>query len=167
MLAFEYATFCINKKTGEEPLKENFYKKDKIYQGSSQKLESLIRYFDLIKSLQTFHMRAKTLPGGELNPGLPRDRRGYSPLYYRGDALDRCYNKYLSSNTNCQQKSMLALKTYPLEIGNSISSKFSNRILFSEDRKTACGDSSITGVDFSGVSPCDTLAVLVSISAGL
>ena len=24
------------------------------------------------------------LPGGELNPGLPRDRRGYSPLYYRG-----------------------------------------------------------------------------------
>ncbi len=25
-----------------------------------------------------------SLPGGELNPGLPRDRRGYSPLYYRG-----------------------------------------------------------------------------------
>ena len=24
------------------------------------------------------------LPGGESNPGLPRDRRGYSPLYYRG-----------------------------------------------------------------------------------
>ena len=24
------------------------------------------------------------LPGGEWNPGLPRDRRGYSPLYYRG-----------------------------------------------------------------------------------
>ena len=23
------------------------------------------------------------LSGGELNPGLPRDRRGYSPLYYR------------------------------------------------------------------------------------
>ena len=23
-------------------------------------------------------------PGGESNPGLPRDRRGYSPLYYRG-----------------------------------------------------------------------------------
>ena len=21
-------------------------------------------------------------PDGELNPGLPRDRRGYSPLYY-------------------------------------------------------------------------------------
>ena len=26
----------------------------------------------------------KNLPVGELNPGLPRDRRGYSPLYYRG-----------------------------------------------------------------------------------
>ena len=25
------------------------------------------------------------LPGGELNPGLPRDRRGYWPLYYRGE----------------------------------------------------------------------------------
>ena len=24
------------------------------------------------------------LPDGELNPGLPRDRRGYSPLYYLG-----------------------------------------------------------------------------------
>ena len=24
------------------------------------------------------------LPGGESNPGLPRDRRGYWPLYYRG-----------------------------------------------------------------------------------
>ena len=25
----------------------------------------------------------KILPGGESNPGLPRDRRGYLPLYYR------------------------------------------------------------------------------------
>ena len=25
-----------------------------------------------------------SLPGGESNPGLPRDRRGYLPLYYRG-----------------------------------------------------------------------------------
>ena len=32
----------------------------------------------------------KTLPGGESNPGLPRDRRGYSPLYYRGHSLDGC-----------------------------------------------------------------------------
>ena len=26
----------------------------------------------------------KVLRDGESNPGLPRDRRGYSPLYYRG-----------------------------------------------------------------------------------
>ena len=30
----------------------------------------------------------KNLPGGESNPGLSRDRRGYSPLYYRGLDLD-------------------------------------------------------------------------------
>ena len=24
------------------------------------------------------------LPDGELNPGLPRDKRGYLPLYYQG-----------------------------------------------------------------------------------
>ena len=28
--------------------------------------------------------REKILRDGESNPGLPRDRRGYSPLYYRG-----------------------------------------------------------------------------------
>ena len=28
------------------------------------------------------------LPDRELNPGLPRDRRGYWPLYYRGSALE-------------------------------------------------------------------------------
>ena len=29
------------------------------------------------------------LPDGESNPGLPRDRRGYLPLYYRGLADER------------------------------------------------------------------------------
>ncbi len=33
------------------------------------------------------------LPDGELNPGLPRDRRGYSPLYYRGLMLQETFNK--------------------------------------------------------------------------
>ena len=33
----------------------------------------------------------KNLPDGELNPGLPRDRRGYSPLYYRGFDIS-CFN---------------------------------------------------------------------------
>ena len=31
-----------------------------------------------------FSKKKLTLPGGESNPGLPRDRRGYLPLYYRG-----------------------------------------------------------------------------------
>ncbi len=36
---------------------------------------------------QTFKMKArpkKKLPDRESNPGLPRDRRRYLPLYYRG-----------------------------------------------------------------------------------
>ena len=33
------------------------------------------------------------LPGGELNPGLPRDRRGYSPLYYRGGDVNETHYK--------------------------------------------------------------------------
>ena len=32
----------------------------------------------------TEESKIKILPGGESNPGLPRDRRGYLPLYYRG-----------------------------------------------------------------------------------
>ncbi|VDM24390.1 unnamed protein product [Toxocara canis] len=36
-----------------------------------------IRY---VKNLQ----EKNGLPGRESNPGLARDRRGYSPLYYRG-----------------------------------------------------------------------------------
>ena len=34
--------------------------------------------------------KKKILPDGELNPGLPRDRRGYYPLYYRGLILTLC-----------------------------------------------------------------------------
>ena len=30
--------------------------------------------------------KTKLLLGGESNPGLPRDRRRYSPLYYQGEA---------------------------------------------------------------------------------
>ena len=32
----------------------------------------------------------RNLPGGESNPGLPRDTRGYSPLYYRGTGCVEC-----------------------------------------------------------------------------
>ena len=35
----------------------------------------------MIKELEIIK---KKLRDGELNPGLPRDRRGYSPLYYLG-----------------------------------------------------------------------------------
>ena len=42
---------------------------------------SVITYFMCV-----FAQICKNLPDGELNPGLPRDRRGYSPLYYRGPA---------------------------------------------------------------------------------
>ena len=38
------------------------------------------------------------LPGGESNPGLPRDRRGYSPLYYRGFDENR---NILNKNQQC------------------------------------------------------------------
>ena len=40
----------------------------------------------------------KMLRDGESNPGLPRDRRGYSPLYYRGDVSYRLFNKYEKYN---------------------------------------------------------------------
>ena len=47
--------------------------------------------------------RKSGLPGGESNPGLPRDRRGYSPLYYRG-VME--YGEDLKKNfdgTQCRQ----------------------------------------------------------------
>ena len=40
----------------------------------------------------------KSLPDGESNPGLPRDRRGYLPLYYRGPV----HNKTLGLLRNTQ-----------------------------------------------------------------
>ena len=54
------------------------------------------------------------LPGGESNPGLPRDRRGYSPLYYRGfDALSRLriFNKYISRLTGSGFYKSFLIKT--------------------------------------------------------
>ena len=40
--------------------------------------------FDVSNVVKIEKNNKKDLPDGELNPGLPRDRRGYSPLYYRG-----------------------------------------------------------------------------------
>ena len=39
----------------------------------------LLHYVNII-----VHWLKSCLPDGESNPGLPRDRRGYLPLYYRG-----------------------------------------------------------------------------------
>ena len=39
----------------------------------------------------------KELPGRESNPGLPRDRRRYLPLYYLG-MLTSSYNNYQSQS---------------------------------------------------------------------
>ena len=47
------------------------------------------------------------LPGGESNPGLPRDRRGYSPLYYRGFSYGQM--EFLTSYNKCK-----AINDYPL-----------------------------------------------------
>ena len=43
-------------------------------------------YFIIFDRRKIMKLKEKisNLPGGESNPGLPRDRRGYSPLYYRG-----------------------------------------------------------------------------------
>ena len=44
----------------------------------------LISYFALLVIEEKMKKKKYILPVGELNPGLPRDRRGYLPLYYRG-----------------------------------------------------------------------------------
>ena len=36
---------------------------------------------------KVFGKKKRQLPGRESNPGLPRDRRRYLPLYYRGHLL--------------------------------------------------------------------------------
>ncbi len=38
-----------------------------------------------------------SLPGGELSPGLPRDRRGYLPLYYKDLMLEKKSNVFASA----------------------------------------------------------------------
>ena len=54
----------------------------------SRLIQHKLNYFDLHRNFSMqkliFLEKVLDLPGGESNPGLPRDRRGYSPLYYRG-----------------------------------------------------------------------------------
>ena len=42
----------------------------------------------------------KNLPGGESNSGLPRDRRGYSALYYRGIECVRFRLRVMNGETS-------------------------------------------------------------------
>ena len=42
------------------------------------------RNFEILKEMENFVKDKRNLPDGELNPGLPRDRRGSLPLDYQG-----------------------------------------------------------------------------------
>ncbi|VDP58741.1 unnamed protein product [Heligmosomoides polygyrus] len=44
--------------------------------------------------LQRANQMQNILPGRELNPGLACDRRGYSPLYYRGPGFEALGIRY-------------------------------------------------------------------------
>ena len=60
----------------------------KLYEvdGSTQ---SIIDHSTTVESVPQNLQQKCVLPGGESNPGLPRDRRGYLPLYYRGHVCGR------------------------------------------------------------------------------
>ena len=64
--------------------------------------------------------KAKDLPNGELNPGLPRDRRGYLPLYYRGFVkAPECFQKALRAFYVHLQK--MGCRITPLQFAMSYS----------------------------------------------
>ena len=53
------------------------------YRLSFQKLINFTKKIYIYIYIKIYR-KSKNLPDGELNPGLPRDRWGYSPIYYRG-----------------------------------------------------------------------------------
>ena len=56
------------------------------------------------------------LPDGELNPGLPRDRRGSLPLDYQGlDALNRKLICFLYNFLSMPKKMYYMLSLSPIE----------------------------------------------------
>ena len=65
----------------------------------------LLKYLCIPADIQSFIICIKRkkllLPGGESNPGLPRDRRGYLPLYYRG--VTKCDVKVDHNSTIAKQ----------------------------------------------------------------
>ena len=64
-----------------------------IWQLISQKRQNIWLMEELVPWTK-LDMQEKMLRDGESNPGLPRDRRGYSPLYYRGDVRQSLFNRY-------------------------------------------------------------------------
>ena len=61
----------------------------------------------LILDFEEITDKMKTLPDGELNPGLPRDRRGYSPLYYRGRLTEHLSKPKICSHSSRISKRLL------------------------------------------------------------
>ena len=72
--------------------RREIYKKGK----GKEKKENSRREEEKVKKIRRRKRKKRLLPGGESNPGLPRDRRGYSPLYYRGHTVMTSHR--LSSN---------------------------------------------------------------------
>ena len=66
-----------------------------------QQMNKLYFFILMILHLKIKYLTKRCiLPGGELNPGLPRDRRGYSPLYYLGSDYCKlshgCYRPFVN-----------------------------------------------------------------------
>ena len=65
-----------------------------------QQMNKLFFYFNDLTLKNKILTKRCILPGGELNPGLPRDRRGYSPLYYLGSDYCKlshgCYRPFVN-----------------------------------------------------------------------
>ena len=83
-----YVTLTGSKFTLEEICKRNF-KYSLIPEYDLPKVPFILNFrVEIKKKKLSIHLskseNQKNLPGGESNPGLPRDRRGYSSLYYRG-----------------------------------------------------------------------------------
>ena len=99
-----YVTLTWSKITLEEICKRNF-KYSLIPEYDLSKVPFMLNFRDEIKKKKlSIHLsksvNQKNLLGGESNPGLPRDRRGYSPLYYRGTGCIRLrINGYCNGET--------------------------------------------------------------------
>ena len=99
-----YVTLTWSKITLEEICKRNF-NNGLITEYDLSKVPFILNFRDEIKKKKlSIHLsksvNQKNLLGGESNTGLPRDRRRYSPLYYRGTGCIRLWiNGYCNGET--------------------------------------------------------------------